>query len=425
MRSAASSSSARSCSTLLSKPAFAISTEATRYYLNGILLHDTDAGLAAVATDGHRLARVILPGVTGLSQDRRLIVPKPAIKVLVKLLADKEVELLTLRRSASLIEITSTKFTFISKLIDAEYPAYERLVSASTDNTAILDRAALVQAVARVAAVVSDDKRLPLVGLTWKAPEQALQLCVPDAPEIADDPIEAEVSGRGRLAVQVKHLAQLLDETRKRPHSHRCRHQRGQRHPDHRSGRREFHDHSDAVRLESPGFASGVRNQAGRRLPAKTMERANEYPSIACNRYQRTTDPRLPAEMRRRQMEHARRSRHDRHAAAGADDSQGNPALAAQGAGRYDCRYRHRTAGYRRAQRQDPAGRMGARPRRPTAAALATPVCRLSARYLRCLDLHVCERDDRRPHRLGAAGRSRQLDESLARHRGLPADHAR
>jgi DNA polymerase-3 subunit beta len=196
---------------LLSKPAFAISTEATRYYLNGTLLHDTEAGLAAVATDGQRLARVILPGVTGLSQDRRLIIPRPAIKVLVKLLADKEVELLTLRRSASLLEITSTKFTFISRLIDAEYPAYEYLVSTSTDNTAILDRAALVQAVARVAAVVSDDIR-PLVGLTWNASEPALQLCAPDAPEIADDPVDADVSGQGRFAVQVKHLAQLLDE---------------------------------------------------------------------------------------------------------------------------------------------------------------------------------------------------------------------
>ena len=196
---------------LLSKPAFAISTEATRYYLNGTLLHDTDAGLAAVATDGQRLARVILPGVTGLSQDRRLIVPRPAIKILVKLLADKEVELLTLRRSMTLMEVTSTKFTFISKLIDADYPAYEYLISTSTDNTAMLDRAALVQAVARVAAVVSDDKR-PLVGLTWNAPEPALHLCAPDAPEIADDPVDANVSGQGRFAVQVKHLAQLLDE---------------------------------------------------------------------------------------------------------------------------------------------------------------------------------------------------------------------
>ncbi|MGX1050847.1 DNA polymerase-3 subunit beta [Bradyrhizobium japonicum] len=204
---------------LLSKPAFAISTEATRYYLNGILLHDTGAGLAAVATDGHRLARVILPGATGLSQDRRLIVPRPAMRVLLKLLADRDVELLTLRRSASLIEITSTAFSFISKLIDAEYPAYERLVPASTNNTAVVDHVALVRAVARIAAVASDDKRSPLIGLTWKAPENALQLCTPGAPEIADDTIEAEVSGQGRLAVQIKHLMQLLGELK----SHRVR----------------------------------------------------------------------------------------------------------------------------------------------------------------------------------------------------------
>ena len=198
--------------TLFSKPSFAISTEATRYYLNGIHLHDTDAGLAAVAADGQRLARIILPGVTGLSKDRRLIVPRPAIKLLLKLLADREVEVLTLRRSMALIEITSTKFTFIGKLIDADYPVYERLIPVSTDNTALVDRAALVRAIARIAAVTPDDKRTPLVGLTWKAPKKALQLCVPDAPEIADDPIEAKVSGRGRLAVQIKHMAQLLDE---------------------------------------------------------------------------------------------------------------------------------------------------------------------------------------------------------------------
>ncbi|WP_084518238.1 DNA polymerase III subunit beta [Bradyrhizobium sp. th.b2] len=204
---------------LLSKPAFAISTETTRYYLNGILLHDTGDGLAAVATDGHRLARVILPGTSGLSQDRRLIVPRPAMRVLLKLLADRDVELLTLRRSAALIEITTTAFSFISKLIDAEYPAYERLVPASTNNTATVDHLALVQAVARIAAVASDNKRSPLIGLTWKTPEKALQLCTPGAPEIAEDTIEAEVSGQGRLAIQIKHLMQLLGELK----SHRVR----------------------------------------------------------------------------------------------------------------------------------------------------------------------------------------------------------
>jgi DNA polymerase-3 subunit beta len=196
---------------LLSRPGFAISAEETRYYLNGILLHDTGGGLAAVATDGHRLARAVLPGA-GLSQDRRLIIPRPAIRIVLKLLGDKAIELLTLRRSATLIEIAGAKFTFISKLIDGTYPAYECVVPEPSGNTAVVDRAALAQAVARIAAVTPDDQRLPLIGLTWKSPGP-LRLCIPGAPDLADDPIGAvETSGRGRIAVQIRHLAQLFDE---------------------------------------------------------------------------------------------------------------------------------------------------------------------------------------------------------------------
>jgi len=89
---------------------------------------------------------------------------------------------------------------------------YERIVPVSTDNVVIVDRAALAQAVARIAAVTPDDKRLPLIGLTWQAPGVALQLCIPWAPELADDAVEAGTSGSGRFAVQIRHLEQLLDE---------------------------------------------------------------------------------------------------------------------------------------------------------------------------------------------------------------------
>jgi DNA polymerase-3 subunit beta len=195
---------------LLSKPAFASSTEKSRYYLNGILLHDTDAGLAAVATDGHRLARVVLPRVTGLSQDRRLIVPRPAIRIITRLVADKAIEALTLCRSKTLIEIASATFAFVSKLIDGTFPDYEHLIPVSSSNAAIVDRAALVRAVARVVAVAPDAR--PLIGLTWQAQTPALQLVVPDAREIADDPVEAETSGIGRIAVQIHHLQTLLGE---------------------------------------------------------------------------------------------------------------------------------------------------------------------------------------------------------------------
>jgi DNA polymerase III subunit beta len=70
------------------RPFFAVATETTRYYLNGIFLHDLDGALVAVGTDAHRLCRVVLPGATGLSQDNRLIVPRSAVKIVVKLLAD-------------------------------------------------------------------------------------------------------------------------------------------------------------------------------------------------------------------------------------------------------------------------------------------------------------------------------------------------
>jgi DNA polymerase III subunit beta len=94
---------------LFSRPFFAASNEQTQFYLCGILLHDIDDDLVAVATDGHRLARVTLAGATGLSSDRTLIFPNSAIKVLLRLLADKNNERITLARSRTLLAVeTST-----------------------------------------------------------------------------------------------------------------------------------------------------------------------------------------------------------------------------------------------------------------------------------------------------------------------------
>src|SRR5262245_19926104 len=104
--------------TLLVRPAFAASTESTRVYFGGVLLHDHEGALTAVASDGHRLARTVVAGAAGLSSDFRLIVPSPALKIITKLLADKSVECITLRRSATLLSVEASRFVFISKLID-------------------------------------------------------------------------------------------------------------------------------------------------------------------------------------------------------------------------------------------------------------------------------------------------------------------
>jgi DNA polymerase-3 subunit beta len=198
---------------LFAQPLFAVATDQTRYYLNGIFLHNVDGGLAAVGTDGHRLCRVVIPGAAGLSQDTRLIVPRGAVKIIVKLLADKSCERIVLRRSATLLAVEAARFAFVSKLIDAEFPAYQRLIpQQSSGNVVTVARSELALALDRVAAVIDPSvKAMRTVGLQWAPDDPALRLCVPGH-DLADDIVDAEVAGSGRLAVQIRHLRELLDE---------------------------------------------------------------------------------------------------------------------------------------------------------------------------------------------------------------------
>jgi DNA polymerase III subunit beta len=196
------------------RPFFAVATETTRYYLNGIFLHDLDGALVAVGTDAHRLCRVVVPGATGLSQDNRLIAPRSAVKIVVKLLADSSNERIVLRRSASLLAIEAAGFTFVSRLIDANFPDYRRVIPQPSANTATVARGELAQALGRIAAVMDPQVKAVarLVGLTWQAPEPELRLVIPGWPDLADDHIVGEVTGNGRTAMRIGYLSELLDE---------------------------------------------------------------------------------------------------------------------------------------------------------------------------------------------------------------------
>jgi DNA polymerase-3 subunit beta len=196
----------------LLRTTFAMSTESTRYYLCGILLSDTDDGLSSVATDGKRLARVVVPGVTGLSSDHHLIVPAGALKIVHKLLADKNVERIALRCSQTLLAAHGAHFTFCSRLIDGTYPDYQRIVPKPGENAVIVERAALIQAFERIAAVADPAAKVPpLAGLQWSPAEPTLRLCLAGWPDAAADLIEAEASGAGRIAANIWQLIEILD----------------------------------------------------------------------------------------------------------------------------------------------------------------------------------------------------------------------
>jgi DNA polymerase III subunit beta len=195
---------------LFTRPMFAVCTEQTRYYLCGIYLSSATVGLLqAVGTDGYRLCRVSIVSDAALTPqaERGPTVPTAAVEIISKILRDKDVEIVTLRRSRTLLAVETATATFITKLNSGTFPAYERFVPGPSGNHVTADRASLMQALERAVAVL--ESRGAVVGLRWGA-ELALRLCNPGSDAI-DDVIAAETAGNGAVAVQAHHLAELLD----------------------------------------------------------------------------------------------------------------------------------------------------------------------------------------------------------------------
>ena len=143
---------------IIDKTRFAISTEETRYYLNGIFLHVVDDVLKAAATDGHRLARVTVARPEGAQGMPDVIVPRKCIAELRKLLdeVDGSVEV---SLSATKIRFTLGHAVLTSKLIDGTFPDYSRVIPTGNDKLLTIDPAAFKQGVDRVATIASEKTR--------------------------------------------------------------------------------------------------------------------------------------------------------------------------------------------------------------------------------------------------------------------------
>ncbi|MEM9988549.1 MAG: DNA polymerase III subunit beta [Pseudomonadota bacterium] len=147
---------------LIDKTRFAMSQEETRYYLNGIYFHAFTEGeaksLRAVATDGHRLARLdaalpqkaeTIPGV---------IIPRKTVLELRRLLDDagEEVSIIV---STSRIRFLFDDIVLTSKLIDGTFPDYARVIPTGNDKVMKVDNADFRKAVDRVSTVSADKTR--------------------------------------------------------------------------------------------------------------------------------------------------------------------------------------------------------------------------------------------------------------------------
>lgn len=154
--------SSEECQTLLDKTRFAISTEETRYYLNGIYLHVAGGSdnpvLRAVATDGHRLARLEVAMPSGAAGMPGVIVPRKTVNEVKKLIEEGA--------SAVQISVSDTKIRFVcgsavltSKLIDGTFPDYERVIPTNNNKIMEVEGKVFAQAVDRVSIISSEKSR--------------------------------------------------------------------------------------------------------------------------------------------------------------------------------------------------------------------------------------------------------------------------
>lgn len=147
---------------LIEKTRFAISTEETRYYLNGIYLHaangSAEGSLRAVATDGHRLARAETALPAGAAGMPGVIVPRKTVGELYKLVQDAT-DPVAVNLSDTKIRFALDSVVLTSKLIDGTFPDYERVIPANNDKMMEVDCKEFAAAVDRCATIAAEKSR--------------------------------------------------------------------------------------------------------------------------------------------------------------------------------------------------------------------------------------------------------------------------
>jgi DNA polymerase-3 subunit beta len=197
---------------IIDKTRFAISTEETRYYLNGIFMHVTDDAtpvLKAAATDGHRLARVTFPRPEGAEGMPDIIVPRKCVGELRKLLdeVDGSVE----------VSLSSTKIRFglgtavlTSKLIDGTFPDYSRVIPTANDKLLTIDPKAFKQGVDRVATIASEKTRA--VKMALDKDKITLSVTSPENGTAAEE-VSGDYSASGfEIGFNARYLMDILDQ---------------------------------------------------------------------------------------------------------------------------------------------------------------------------------------------------------------------
>ena len=198
--------------TLLGRAQFAISTEETRYYLNGVFVHSIEgAEIRGVATDGHRLARIALPCPDGADGMPGIIIPRKTVAEILRLV-DAAKEDVQIDLSDTKIRFRVGEFVLLSKLIEGSFPDYERVTPKNNDKIVTIDRSQLAKVADRVG-TISSERGGKAVKFTVGEGDLSLKCTNPDSGEAEDSlPAKHDTDTQGfEIGFNVRYLLELLN----------------------------------------------------------------------------------------------------------------------------------------------------------------------------------------------------------------------
>jgi len=198
---------------LFDKSKFAISTEETRYYLNGVYMHIADAEdgkmLRCVATDGHRLARIDCAMPEGAEVMPGVIVPRKTVGEMRKLLDDDDMEI-AVSVSETKVRFATPDITLTSKVIDGTFPDYTRVIPQGNTRKLEVDASDFAKAVDRVATVSSERSRA--VKLSLDEDRLILSVNAPDSGAAEEELAVAYGDERLEIGFNAKYLLEIANQ---------------------------------------------------------------------------------------------------------------------------------------------------------------------------------------------------------------------
>lgn len=198
---------------LIDRTKFAMSTEETRYYLNGIYLHAADNDgvevLRAVATDGHRLARFEMPLPEGAAGMPGIIIPRKTVGELRKLVEEAG-DAIQVSLSETKIRFQFDHIVLTSKLIDGTFPDYSRVIPTGNDKLLKLDPRSFYEGVDRVATIATEKTRAVKMGL--ENDKVTLSVTSPDNGTAAEE-VPADYAAEGfEIGFNANYLKDILSQ---------------------------------------------------------------------------------------------------------------------------------------------------------------------------------------------------------------------